>query len=53
MGFVAQFFPVWLLWLCFLNFIIGSSIMVYLSTMGPFKRGTFALEPWALLNLLY
>ena len=51
--FVAQFFPVWLLWVCFLNFIIGSSVMVYLSMMGPYKRGTFALVPWALLNPLY
>ena len=51
--FVGQFFPVWLLWVCFLNFIIGSSIMVYLSMMGPFKRRTFALVPWALLNPLY
>ncbi|WP_231606210.1 glycosyltransferase [Salinibacterium sp. NK8237] len=51
--FVGQFFPYWLLWICFLNFIIGSSIMVYLSMMGPYKRGTFALVPWALLNPLY
>ena len=51
--FVAQFFPVWLLWGCFVNFTIGSSVMVYLSMMGPFKRGTFALVPWALLNPLY
>jgi len=51
--FVGQFFPFWLLWVCFLNFIIGSSIMVYLSMMGPFKRGSFSLVPWALLNPLY
>ena len=40
--FLGQFFPVWLLWLCLVNFIIGNSVMVYLSMMGPYKRGTFA-----------
>ena len=27
--------------------------MVYLSMMGPFKRGTFALILWAVLNPVY
>lgn len=48
-----QVFPWWLLWLCLLNFVIGTSIMVYLSMMGPFKRGTFGLIWWAMLNPVY
>lgn len=50
---LEQFFPVWLLWICLVNFIIGNSVMVYLSMMGPYKRGTFDLILWALLNPLY
>ena len=48
-----QVFPVWLLWICLLNFVIGSAVMVYLSMMGPYKRGTFNLSLWALLNPIY
>ncbi|MCB1279971.1 MAG: general secretory system II protein E domain-containing protein, partial [Salinibacterium sp.] len=48
-----QVFPWWLLWLCLLNFVIGTSVMVYLSMMGPFKRGTFGLIWWAMLNPVY
>ena len=51
--FLEQFFPVWLLWLCLVNFIIGNSVMVYLSMMGPYKRGTFELILWAMLNPVY
>lgn len=50
---LGQFFPVWLLWLCLVNFIIGNSVMVYLSMMGPYKRGTFELILWATINPLY
>jgi cellulose synthase/poly-beta-1,6-N-acetylglucosamine synthase-like glycosyltransferase len=50
---LSQFFPVWLLWICLINFIIGNSVMVYLSMMGPYKRGTFDLIVWALLNPIY
>lgn len=50
---LAPFFPVWLLWLTLVNFIIGNSVMVYLSMMGPYKRGTFDLILWALLNPAY
>lgn len=50
---LGQFFPVWLLWLTLVNFIIGNSVMVYLSMMGPYKRGTFDLILWALLNPAY
>ena len=49
----SQFFPVWLLWICLLNFVVGNSIMVYLSMMGPYKRGTFNLILWALINPIY
>jgi cellulose synthase/poly-beta-1,6-N-acetylglucosamine synthase-like glycosyltransferase len=50
---LSQFFPVWLLWICLINFIIGNSVMVYLSMMGPYKRGTFNLTLWAVLNPIY
>lgn len=51
--FLGQFFPVWLLWLSLVNFVIGNTVMVYLSMMGPYKRGTFALILWAVLNPVY
>lgn len=50
---LGQIFPVWLLWLCLVNFVIGNSLMVYLSMMGPYKRGAFALILWATLNPIY
>jgi cellulose synthase/poly-beta-1,6-N-acetylglucosamine synthase-like glycosyltransferase len=50
---LAQFFPVWLLWLSLVNFIVGNTVMVYLSMMGPYKRGTFDLLIWAVLNPVY
>ena len=50
---VAPFFPVWLLWLTLLNFVVGNVIMIYLSMMGPYKRGAFHLVLWALLNPVY
>jgi cellulose synthase/poly-beta-1,6-N-acetylglucosamine synthase-like glycosyltransferase len=50
---LGQFFPVWLLWICLVNFIIGNSVMVYLSMMGPYKRGTFELILWATINPVY
>ncbi|MGE3194331.1 MAG: glycosyltransferase [Microbacteriaceae bacterium] len=50
---LSQFFPVWLLWICLVNFIIGNSVMVYLSMMGPYKRGTFELILWAVINPIY
>ena len=49
----SPFFPVWLLWITLVNFIIGNSAMVYLSMMGPYKRGTFDLILWSLLNPVY
>jgi glycosyltransferase XagB len=52
-GWFSPFFPVWLLWITLINFIIGNAVMVYLSMMGPFKRGTFDLILWALLNPVY
>jgi glycosyltransferase XagB len=50
---LSPLFPVGLLWLTLVNFIIGNSAMVYLSMMGPYKRGTFNLILWALLNPVY
>lgn len=51
--FINQIFPTWVLWLTLLNFIVGNAIMVYLSMMGPFKRGAFNLILWSLLNPIY
>lgn len=50
---ISSFFPAWVLWICLFNFLIGNGIMVYLSMMGPFKRGTFNLILWSLLNPVY
>lgn len=50
---IADVFPLWLLWLCLLNFVIGNSIIVYLTMMGPYKRASFDLILWALLNPVY
>lgn len=50
---VAPFFPVWLVWITLLNFVVGNVVMIYLSMMGPYKRGSFHLVLWALLNPLY
>ncbi|WP_258934950.1 hypothetical protein [Nesterenkonia pannonica] len=45
--------PVWLLGLGMVNFFVGSALMVHLTMMGPYRRGTFTMVPWALLNPLY
>ncbi|GAA4266091.1 glycosyltransferase family 2 protein [Frondihabitans peucedani] len=50
---IGRVFPAWVLWICLFNFLIGNGIMVYLSMMGPFKRGTFNLILWSLLNPVY
>ncbi|MFT4029363.1 MAG: glycosyltransferase [Protaetiibacter sp.] len=50
---LEPYFPVWLLWVCLLNFVVGNSLMVYLSMMGPYKRGTFNLILWSLLDPAY
>lgn len=43
----------WILWLGMVNFFIGSTIMVHLSMMGPYRKGNYRLVPWAALNPLY
>lgn len=50
---IALQLPAWVLWLGMVNFFIGSALMVHLTMMGPYKRGTFMLVPWALLNPAY
>jgi cellulose synthase/poly-beta-1,6-N-acetylglucosamine synthase-like glycosyltransferase len=50
---LSALFPVWVLWLCLFNFLVGNAIMIYLSMMGPYKRGTFHLILWSLLNPVY
>lgn len=49
----ATALPAVVFWLCILNFLIGNGLMVYLNMMGPYKRGTFWLVGWALLNPVY
>lgn len=51
--FIQEIFPVWVLWICLFNFLIGNGIMVYLSMMGPYKRASFHLILWSLLNPVY
>ena len=46
-------FPPLVLWLCLLNFLVGNGLMIYLNMMGPYKRGSFWLVGWALLNPIY
>ncbi|HWI31175.1 MAG TPA: glycosyltransferase [Microbacterium sp.] len=50
---VSVAFPPMVLWLCLLNFVVGNGLMVYLNMMGPYKRGTFWLVGWAVLNPAY
>ncbi len=50
---VSAAFPPLVLWLCLLNFLVGNGLMVYLNMMGPYKRGTFWLVGWAMLNPVY
>ncbi|CAI9386373.1 hypothetical protein MICABA_00348 [Microbacterium sp. T2.11-28] len=50
---ISDAFPPLVLWLCLLNFLIGNGLMVYLNMMGPYKRGSFWLVGWALLNPVY
>ena len=52
-GALSIAFPAVVFWLCLLNFLIGNGLMVYLNMMGPYKRGTFWLVAWALLNPVY
>ncbi len=49
----APLFPAPVLWLCVLDFLLGNATMIYLTMMGPYKRGRFDLMGWALLNPLY
>ncbi|MFT4220126.1 MAG: glycosyltransferase [Microbacterium sp.] len=50
---LSSVFPVGVLWLCLLNFLVGNGLMVYLNMMGPYKRGAFWLVWWAVLNPVY
>lgn len=50
---LASVFPPLVLWLALLNFLVGNILMVYLNMMGPYKRGSFWLVGWALLNPVY
>lgn len=50
---VSPAFPPIVLWLCLINFLIGNALMVYLNMMGPYKRGSFWLVGWAVLNPVY
>jgi cellulose synthase/poly-beta-1,6-N-acetylglucosamine synthase-like glycosyltransferase len=52
-SYISAYAPTWLLWLSLVNFVFGSAVIVYLSMMGPYKRGTFHLIAWALLNPVY
>jgi glycosyltransferase XagB len=49
----AVSFPPIVFWLAILNFLVGNGLMVYLNMMGPYKRGSFWLVGWAVLNPVY
>ncbi len=46
-------FPIWALWASLANLLVGNAVMIYISILGGFKRKTYDLVPWALLNPLY
>ncbi|HEY8591020.1 MAG TPA: glycosyltransferase family 2 protein, partial [Naasia sp.] len=50
---MSPLFPQLTLWTCLINVLLGNGVTVYLSMMGPFKRGTFRLVAWSLLNPVY
>jgi len=52
-AYLAQFFPSWILYVSVFNLLVGNALMVYLSMMGAFKRRSFPLVTWALLNPIY
>ncbi len=50
---LSRFFPGAVLWLSVASLIVGNALMVYVSMMGVFKRGRYAMALWALANPLY
>lgn len=50
---ISPLFPLLTLWVSLISFLLGNGVTVYLSMMGPFKRGTFRLVAWSLLNPVY
>ncbi|ADI14561.1 glycosyltransferase family 2 protein [Truepera radiovictrix] len=47
------YFPPWLLYLSLVNLLVGNALAVYLNMLAVFKRGLYALVPFALLNPVY
>ncbi|EXG79906.1 glycosyltransferase family 2 protein [Cryptosporangium arvum] len=50
---LAGLFPGWVLWISLVNLLLGNGLMIYVSMMGAFKRGRYALVLWALVNPVY
>ncbi len=50
---LQEVFPLWVLAICLFNFAVGTGLTVYTSMLGPFKRSSFHLILWALLNPAY
>ena len=49
----TDWFPSWLLFLTFFNLLIGNFMAVYVCILAVFKRKTYPLSVYALLNPLY
>lgn len=49
----VPFIPAWSAAPCLALFVFGNWITVYLSMLGPYKRGTFKLSLWSLLTPVY
>ncbi len=47
------YFPPLVLYLSLLNLLWGNGLAIYLSLLAGFKRGLYALSPYALLNPVY
>jgi len=50
---LEPFFPGWVLYVSVFNLLVGNALMIYLTMMGAFKRRSFPLVSWAVLNPLY
>jgi len=49
----SDWFPTWLLFLSFFNLLIGNFMAVYVCILAVFKRKSYPLSIYALLNPLY
>jgi len=48
-----QIFPPWLLFLSFINLLLGNFLAIYSAVLAVFRRGNYALSVFALLSPFY